>query len=571
MPSMPGFVWSSSPTVSPGPITRLNTPSGTPASRYASAIATAVIADAEAGLNTTAVAGHHRRRRRPDGQRHREVERADHGEHAVRAEDRPGVDRGVAEVVHRVVVERVVLGRLRVVADEVGGLLDLAQRLEPGLADLDRHQPGVLHLALADQLGGALAGSPAAAPSRAGTTPAARVARPRSRPGRRPRVPLANVPTRMSVSIGERTSNVPSPSRSAPSMKLRWTCAQPRLRLLQPRLVLGVQLLVVVAQGRVGDLDPLGGHSVGSPVQARRRGGAARVRHGDVAASLLPGDRPKGPATPTGRPGHRRRVAPIAHTGSACRASPPPSPLVLVASGLALPRAAPAAAAADFPAGYRGFHTLRRDGRGGRGGRRRPPAIVRTFSIGESYQGRELWAAKISDNVATDEDEPEVLYRRPPHADEHMSLEMTIQILRWLADGYGTDARITNIVDRTRGLDRVRGQPGRRRVRHTAPARSTTGARTASRTPARPRSAPTSTATTATAGAAAAGRSQPAGDHLPRPVRVLRARDPRVRDFVRSRVVGGRQQIRAAISFHESGRLVMWPYGYTHDRTSRPT
>jgi hypothetical protein len=36
-----------------------------------------------------------------------------------------------------------------------------------------------------------------------------------------------------------------------------------------------------------------------------------------------------------------------------------------------------------------------------------------------------------------------------------------------------------------------------------------------------------------------------------------------MRDFVASRVVGGRQQIRAAISFHEYGRLVMWPYGYT--------
>ena len=102
------------------------------------------------------VAGHHRRARRPDGERHREVERADHREHAVRAEDRPGVDRRVAQVVHRVVVERVVLGRLRVVADEVGRLLDLAQRLEPGLADLDRHQARVLHLALADQLRGRL-------------------------------------------------------------------------------------------------------------------------------------------------------------------------------------------------------------------------------------------------------------------------------------------------------------------------------------------------------------------------------------------------------------------------------
>ena len=53
MPSMSGFSWSSAPTVPPGPITRLNTPSGTPASRYASRIAIAVIADADAGLNTT--------------------------------------------------------------------------------------------------------------------------------------------------------------------------------------------------------------------------------------------------------------------------------------------------------------------------------------------------------------------------------------------------------------------------------------------------------------------------------------------------------------------------------------
>ncbi len=54
MPSMSGFSWSSAPTVLPGPMTRLNTPSGTPASRYASAGSRSpVIADADAGLNTT--------------------------------------------------------------------------------------------------------------------------------------------------------------------------------------------------------------------------------------------------------------------------------------------------------------------------------------------------------------------------------------------------------------------------------------------------------------------------------------------------------------------------------------
>ena len=36
-----------------------------------------------------------------------------------------------------------------------------------------------------------------------------------------------------------------------------------------------------------------------------------------------------------------------------------------------------------------------------------------------------------------------------------------------------------------------------------------------------------------------------------------------LRDFVRSRVVGGTQQIRTAISWHSYDELVMWPFGFT--------
>ena len=43
-----------------------------------------------------------------------------------------------------------------------------------------------------------------------------------------------------------------------------------------------------------------------------------------------------------------------------------------------------------------------------------------------------------------------------------------------------------------------------------------------------------------------------------------------MRDFVHSRVVGGRQRIRAHITFHTAGELVLWPYGYTY-RTCRRT
>ena len=75
------------------------------------------------------------------------------------------------------------------------------------------------------------------------------------------------------------------------------------------------------------------------------------------------------------------------------------------------------------------------------------PDIVQRFSIGKSYQGREMWAAKISDNVTVDENEPEVLFDGGTHSDEHMGVEMTLHILHWLVDGYGKDPRITNIVD----------------------------------------------------------------------------------------------------------------------------
>ena len=140
-------------------------------------------------LEDDRVAGQHGRRRRACRECHGEVEGRDDGEDAERAKDRAGVDGGVTQVVHGVVVRAVVLPDLGVVADEVGRLLDLAERLEPVLADLDGHQAGVLHLALADQLGRRAqdaGAAPARAwrPSRAGRRAPRRWRR--GRPGGRP-------------------------------------------------------------------------------------------------------------------------------------------------------------------------------------------------------------------------------------------------------------------------------------------------------------------------------------------------------------------------------------------------
>ena len=101
-----------------------------------------------------------------------------------------------------------------------------SSRFLPTSIDMQRAE---LHLALADQVGRPAQDRDALLPRRRG-------------PGRERRArggdrvldvlracPCANVPT-TEPSIGERFSNVPSPSRSAPPMKFRWWPAEPLAR-----------------------------------------------------------------------------------------------------------------------------------------------------------------------------------------------------------------------------------------------------------------------------------------------------------------------------------------------------
>ena len=92
----------------------------------------------------------------------------------------------------------------------------------------------------------------------------------------------------------------------------------------------------------------------------------------------------------------------------------------LLALALAAPSATPAAAA-NFPAKDAKYHTYAEMLAELTQAETDYPTIVQKFSIGKSYQGREIWAAKISDNVATDENEPEVLFDGLHHAREHLS------------------------------------------------------------------------------------------------------------------------------------------------------
>lgn len=69
------------------------------------------------------------------------------------------------------------------------------------------------------------------------------------------------------------------------------------------------------------------------------------------------------------------------------------------------------------------------------------------FSIGESVEGRELWAMKISDNPGLDEDEPKVLFTGVTHAREPIGGEVVLYTMDYLTDNYGSDATVTEIVE----------------------------------------------------------------------------------------------------------------------------
>ncbi len=245
--------------------------------------------------------------------------------------------------------------------------------------------------------------------------------------------------------------------------------------------------------------------------------------------------------------------------------------LVLVAGILALagavPWASPARAAEpNFPARDSRYHNYPEVVAAIDAAVAAHPAIVRKFSIGKSYQGRDLWAVKISDNVATDENEPEVLLDSLHHAREHLSVEQTLAVLGWLTNGYGTDATITRLVNTREifivfmvnpdgGRYDLTGSPYRAWRKNRQPNSGTTAIGTDPN-----RNYPYHWG-------CCAGSSTLKSSSTYRGPRALSAPESRaMAAFMDSRVVNGRQQIRTAITFHSAGAEVLWPYGYTRTR-----
>ncbi len=77
------------------------------------------------------------------------------------------------------------------------------------------------------------------------------------------------------------------------------------------------------------------------------------------------------------------------------------------------------------------------------------PDICRLYTLGQSVEGRELWAMLITDNPDDEEDEPEFKYVSTMHGNEPVGTETCLYFIDLLLTEYGTDERITNLIDGT--------------------------------------------------------------------------------------------------------------------------
>ena len=242
-------------------------------------------------------------------------------------------------------------------------------------------------------------------------------------------------------------------------------------------------------------------------------------------------------------------------------------PALGLTAALLVPLAAPASVAAaepNFPSSMSGYHNLPEMVAEIQQAEANYPDLVDVFSIGKSYQDRDIWAAKISDNVATDEAEPEVLIDAVHHAREHLTLEQALAVLKWLTRDYATDSTVRRLVNNREIFIIFALNPDGMRFDLTGdPFRAWRKNR-------QPNAGSTAVGTDLNRNygykwGCCGGSSGKPSSLTYRGASAFSAPETRAfRDFVKSRVVDGVQQIRAHITLHTNGELILWPYGYTY-------
>jgi carboxypeptidase T len=193
------------------------------------------------------------------------------------------------------------------------------------------------------------------------------------------------------------------------------------------------------------------------------------------------------------------------------------------------------------------------------------PSLVHVFSIGKSYEGRDIWAAKVSRNVATDENEPEVLVDALHHANERLGVEQALYLLGTLTASYATDPLVHRLVDEREIWIIFAVNPD-----GWAHDLSGNGYQFW-----RKNRQPNGLYNVGTDlnrnygykwGCCAASSPDPWAWNYRGTAPFSAPETKALADFVASRVVNGKQQIRTHVTLHSNGERILYPFSYTLTR-----
>ncbi|HEY0638933.1 MAG TPA: M14 family zinc carboxypeptidase [Pseudonocardiaceae bacterium] len=196
------------------------------------------------------------------------------------------------------------------------------------------------------------------------------------------------------------------------------------------------------------------------------------------------------------------------------------------------------------------------------------PTLASVRSIGTSHEGRTMHAIKISDNVGTDEAEPEVLFTHHQHAREHLTVEMAIYMMNLFTDSYGSDSRITSLVNSREIWIIPDLNPDGGEFDIAA------GSYRSWRKNRQPNTGSSYVGTDLNRnwdyqwGCCGGSSGSTSSETYRGPAAASSPEVRNVSNFVNSRVVGGVQQIKTGIDFHTYSELVLWPFGYTYNDTA---
>ena len=73
--------------------------------------------------------------------------------------------------------------------------------------------------------------------------------------------------------------------------------------------------------------------------------------------------------------------------------------------------------------------------------------LTTTFNVPATFEGRHIFAVKLSDNVSEDEDEPALLVVSAHHSNEIITTVVALHAMEQFTTLYGTDPTITDLVN----------------------------------------------------------------------------------------------------------------------------